>query len=292
MNSFFLRNHRVLAMSALFSALSLVTSFSLNAFQDTQQQVLAKLTGKLPIKEEIKLTNRYEQANREMVADYLVEQLEWFCDGAFKDPYSETGTNVVAAIRATTESSDWIVLGAHYDSVKDSPGANDNASGVALVYEVAKHIASLSERKYNVWIVFFDEEEKGLIGSRDFAAKMKKDEINILSAHTIDQMGWDNDGDRGIELEMPDEALLAHYQKVAQDHEISFPIHTTQVTSTDHTAFRELGFKAIGITEEYKNRDTTPHYHKSTDTYETIDLEYLQSTTAYMKLVFEAFLEN
>lgn len=272
--------------------LTLFISSSAFAFQDDQVTLLSKLTGNEPIKEGLALTERHEQSSREQVVIYLERQLAVFCEETSISTYSETGNNVIATIKATKETDEWIVLGAHYDSVKDCPGANDNATGVALIYEVAKHIEKLKERNYNVYIVFFDEEESGLLGSRAFAKRVKKEGVKIVSAHTIDQMGWDEDGDKGIELEMPTDDLKDFYKKVAKDHGFDFPIHTTSVTSTDHQAFRELDFNAIGITEEYRNNDSTPHYHKSTDTFETVNLDYLQSTTEYIKKVFEELLKH
>jgi len=258
--------------------------------QDDAVTVLKKLTGEAPIKEDLKLTDRYTQENRVAAATYLLIEASKFVPENRIVRYSETGMNIVLEIKATTDSDEWVVLGAHYDSVKNCPGANDNASGVAAMYEVAQHLAGLKERKLNVYVVFFDEEERGLIGSRNFAKWLKENDVNVHSAHTIDQMGWDKDGDKGIELEMPHNDLLYLYEDVADMNDFPGPIHTTNVTSTDHTAFREQGYKAIGITEEYKNRDTTPHYHKSTDTFETINLEYLKSTTDYLKKVYEALL--
>ncbi|MCP2012968.1 aminopeptidase YwaD [Deinococcus sp. HSC-46F16] len=75
-----------------------------------------------------------------------------------------TGANLIAA---RVEAKPEIVLGAHLDSVNASPGANDNASGVLAVLEVARRAAGtpLAER---TWLVLFDGEEDGLYGSRTF----------------------------------------------------------------------------------------------------------------------------
>lgn len=282
----------MLKRSILFLSFFLICFSSALAFQDDQVTLLSKLTGILPIADDVTLTERYEQKSREQAAEYLKEQLTLTCDEASISAYSDTGNNVIGIINATVKTDEWIVLGAHFDSVKNCPGANDNGTGVSLVYAVAQHIAKLKDRKYNVYIVFFDEEERGLVGSRAFAKRIKKEGASLIAAHTIDQMGWDDDGDLGIELEMPTEALLDFYLKVAKDHGFDFPIHRTNVTSTDHKAFREIGFDAIGITEEYKNKDTTPYYHKSTDTFETVNLKYLKSTTSYVQKVFEELLRN
>lgn len=276
----------------LTSFLSICCISATQAFQDDQVTLLKKLTGASPIANGTSLSERYEQKSREQAAAYLKQQLEVFCDEVIVSSYSETGRNVVGIIKATKKTDQWVVLGAHFDSVKNCPGANDNATGISLVYAVGQHIAELRNRKYNVYLVMFDEEERGLIGSRAFAKRIKKEGVNLIAAHTIDQMGWDEDGDKGIELEMPTEALKDFYLKVAKKHGLDFPIHMTNVTSTDHTAFREIGFNAIGITEEYKNHDSTPHYHRSTDTFETVNLPYLKSTTDFMKKVFEETLKD
>ena len=263
-----------------------------------QKDLLAKLTGYHPIysrfKEKVgnrtltaigtaRLSERESDARRKIAANYLFKSLIEIGLSPKKHEYQTKlkGTNIYAIIPSTVKSNEFVVLGAHYDSVKGSPGANDNASGTALVYGVAIQLAKLKIRKRNFIIVFFDQEERGLVGSRAFAKKLKAENMNLHSAHTVDQMGWDEDGDGAIELELPTPELEALYREEAR--KLSIIVHKTRVPSTDHTAFREIGFNAIGVTEEYRNNDTTPHYHKSTDTYGTIDFGYLASTT---QLVF------
>ncbi len=264
------------------------SSFS---FQDSQKDLLSKLTGHSEIVSGTKLTDRYTQNNRSIAADYLKKQLLHFTKDVNIENYRSSGNNVIAKIPATKKTNQWVLLGAHYDSVRDCPGANDNGTGVALVYEVARYISSLKQRKFNVMIVFFDEEEKGLIGSKALAKELKEESVDLIAAHTIDQMGWDDDGDLGIELEMPTDELKELYMDVAKKHGYKMPIHLSKVTSTDHSSFRRQGFAAIGLTEEYVNQDTTPHYHKSTDTFETVNLKYLYNTTEFVKKVFEQLLK-
>ena len=279
-----------------------------------QQELLAKLTGNRSIsvmtifgnggrtlarKRDVKLTDRYSVFARKASADLLYRYL-WeiglkpqrhsYETELGRDRTSKFGTNIYAIIPATIKSDEYVLLGAHYDSVKGSPGANDNASGTALVFGAASQLAKLKTRKRNFIIVFFDQEERGLIGSRMFARKLKKEEMNLHSAHTADQMGWDSDDDKAIEIELPTPALEKLYREEAK--KLSITVHRTNVSSTDHTAFREIGFNAIGVTEEYKNRDTTPHYHKSSDTYETIDFDYLISTTRLVLNVMKRLAEK
>ena len=70
-----------------------------------------------------------------------------------------------------------VVLGAHYDTVPDSPGANDNASGIATIMTIAKHVAGNSY-PFAVEFVLFGSEEIGLYGSRHY--------VDALGAEGID----------------------------------------------------------------------------------------------------------
>lgn len=286
----------IIAMKHIFTLLFILLTFSAGIAQETnplpeQEEIISKLTGHSSIGEDITLKDRYSQEARMISAEYLERKLDIFCDEVQIENYSQTGNNVVGSILATTETDQWIVIGAHYDSVKDCPGANDNATGVALAYSVAKHVASLETRNFNLKIVFFDEEERGLIGSKAYAKQLLEDKVNVVSVHTIDQLGWDEDGDRGIELEVPTDQIRDQYSKVAGEYNYTFPIQISDVTSTDHRSFRQLGFAATGITEEYKNGDTTPHYHRSTDTYETVNFAYLTTITEYVQKVFEDMMK-
>lgn len=76
-----------------------------------------------------------------------------------------TGRNLIAHLEGVTQPS--VLLGAHYDSVSESPGANDNASGTAVVLDIARQLAG-TEQAREVWFVAFDGEEDGLHGSRAF----------------------------------------------------------------------------------------------------------------------------
>lgn len=184
----------------------------------------------------------------------------------------QTGANVAAELPATVATDAWIVFGAHFDSVSDSPGANDNATGVAVVLAAARALAGVSCRDTNVAFVFFDQEEIGLVGSGAYAAAAKAAGTNLVAAHTIDQTGWDMDDDLRFEIELPTPALFAQYQAAAAA--VGAQVVETNVNSTDHESFRSQGFAAAGLTEEYVSGDTTPHYHQPGDTAATVDAAY------------------
>lgn len=256
-----------------------------------QRQMIQKLTGVVAIRENVYIKSRSTPNEREEAATFLYNALA--VDGLaperhqyktsnklplldlFFNPF--IGTNVYAVIPATVLSNEYVVLGAHYDAEAGSPGANDNATGISLVYQVALQLKGLEYRERNFVIVFFDQEEDGLIGSKAFARKMMKEGKHLHSVHTADMLGWDADKDGAIELEYPAKELKNLYETAAL--RLGIPLHETQVTSSDHQAFRELGFKAVGLAEEYANGDSTPHYHKSSDTIETVDFDFLFNAT-------------
>ena len=64
--------------------------------------------------------------------------------------------------------------------------------------------------------MLFDEEERGLRGSRAFAQMLADQKHPVFAVHTIDQMGWDSNHNRAIELELPYDGVLDVYQAAAR----------------------------------------------------------------------------
>ncbi|HEY5926401.1 MAG TPA: M20/M25/M40 family metallo-hydrolase [Kofleriaceae bacterium] len=186
-----------------------------------------------------------------------------------------TGANVYATIPATNGVTKQIIVGAHFDTVSNSPGANDNATGSAAVLAIARYLKDMNCRKFAVTVIFFDEEETGLFGARAFANTLQL--ANVQAVHTVDQIGWDNDNDLRFELELPTAPLEAEYRASATAVGATVVVTTTQ--GTDHQAFREKGFPAIGLTEEYVANDTSPYRHTTQDTASTVKQSYLQLGT-------------
>jgi hypothetical protein len=101
-----------------------------------------------------------------------------------------TGRNVVAHLKEVTRPS--VLLGGHYDSVPGAPGANDNASGTAVVLEIARNLSGTSLARQS-WFVAFDGEEDGLHGSRAFVSKAEPEFLQGLKAMlNFDMVGVNN----------------------------------------------------------------------------------------------------
>ncbi len=105
------------------------------------------------------------------------------------------GTNVVGLLEGTELKDQYIVVNAHHDHlgmVQDSirPGADDNASGVAMVLELAEAFAK-KRPKRSVLFISFDCEEDGLVGSREFVASGLYDPATIAADFCFDLIGGD-----------------------------------------------------------------------------------------------------
>ncbi len=252
-----------------------------------QREIVSRLAGAAELRAGVKLGDRSSIDSKREARAYLSAVLQRFGLSVEHQSYSAEGENLYATLssgrRGRSEPSrgtEAIVLGAHYDTVRNSPGANDDATGVAAVAGVAQALCRMKgPRTRDVIFVFFDEEERGLRGSRAFAQLLKDEHRAVHSVHTIDQMGWDADGDRAIELELPYDGAADVYQSAARVLGMRIPIHVTKEAGSDHSAFRRLGFRAVGLTEEYRNGDTTPYIHRPGDTANTVDFDYLASTT-------------
>ena len=90
-------------------------------------------------------------------------------------------------------------------------------------------------------------------------------------------------------MELPAPELERLYNSVAQ--QLNIPVYRTKVSSSDHKSFIDQGFKALGISEEYVKRDSTPYYHTPKDTYDTVNFEYLSATSYFIFNVFKTLLQ-
>lgn len=170
-----------------------------------------------------------------------------------------TGRNVVAHLEGVTKPS--VLLGAHYDSVVGSPGANDNASGTAVVLEIARHLSATPLAR-QVWFVAFDGEEDGLHGSRAFVKAAQPQFLSGLKAMLNFDMVGVND-----QLRVGGASSLTALAKAA-DLEIS----TFQTDSgSDHAPFA-----AAGVPILFFYRGQEPSYHTSND--KQVDSRLLDET--------------
>ncbi|MGQ0571382.1 MAG: M20/M25/M40 family metallo-hydrolase [Armatimonadota bacterium] len=160
--------------------------------------------------------------------------------------------NVVATKRGTTRPDEIVVIGGHYDSVPNGPGANDNASGVATILEAARVLAGTPTQR-TVQFVLFAAEELGLFGSAAFAAERRQGVVAMIN---LDMVGW---GERLlIGASGRDETVVNAAERVAQ--RLGIPVSRFRSGSSDHVSFERAGVPAV-----FFHRGVDPHYHQPTD---------------------------
>lgn len=211
---------------------------------------------------------RATATQRTTARTYLMNQLAAIGWTAQLHMYT-TGANVHVTIPATMGTGKEILVGAHFDTVTNSPGANDNARGVAVVLAVARYLVDVPCRTAPVTIVLFDGEENGLLGSRAYAPT--RTAANVRAVHTIDQVAWI----RTTICGSSSRCRRRRSRPSTAPQVVGALVTTVPTEGTDHQAFRERGFAAIGLTEEYVGGDTSPHRHLPGDTTATIDMPYL-----------------
>lgn len=192
-----------------------------------------------------------------------------------------------------------ILVGAHYDSVPGTPGADDNASAVAVMLAVARSVGPCAEV---LWAAF-NGEECGLVGSQEFADQMSNEMKLVKQVHVLEMVGYRDC--RGNSQKNPIPLVQApttgNFLGIVANHDglvddilqkagsitipvvgLSIPAGTPlaaikqispHLLRSDHAAFWERTIPAAMWTDTSEFRN--PHYHQSTDTPDTLDYEFM-----------------
>ena len=192
-----------------------------------------------------------------------------------------------------------ILIGAHYDGVPGTVAANDNGTGVAVLLEFARSFAE-NPARYPLRLVAFDMEEYGLLGSADYAALLREQKQPLRLMISLEMLGY-RDSTPGsqkypfpLELFYPNRgdfiALIGNLKTLGDLINLSKSIHKVGIPSqwlpapnrgllvpqtrlSDHAPFWDQGYPAMMVTDTAFMRN--PHYHKSSDTIATLDLDFL-----------------
>ena len=193
-----------------------------------------------------------------------------------------------------------IILGAHFDSVEGTPGADDNASGVAVLLEAAR-ILSRSRLQSQVLFCAFNLEELNMIGSTFFAKKLKAAGAKVGAMISLEMVGFTDSRPGGQKYPMglrwlyPDRGdfigIVANWRSNLLMRKFShlmrrvpgLPVETLtvlgngfllpQVRLSDHSPFWDLGYPALLVTDTAFFRNL--HYHGPSDTLETLDFNFM-----------------
>jgi len=271
------------------------------------------MTASLPRVSAADLKKRLEQIGGErspsssprrlaLVEDYIEREFKDLGLEVESDRFFYSGKpyrNIVARPRSAP-SAPLVILGAHFDSVPGSPGADDNASGVAVLLEAARILSGLSLRSPVVYCAF-NLEELNMIGSTHFAKRLKSHGLKVAAMVSLEMLGYTDSrpgsqkypaglgwfypgrGDFiGIIGNWRSASLLKNFAG-AMRQVPALPVETLtvlgngflvpQVRLSDHAPFWDLGYPALLLTDTAFMRN--PHYHTSSDTIETLDLEFM-----------------
>jgi aminopeptidase YwaD len=235
-------------------------------------------------------------------ADYLTQQFTGLGLMTSRHEFSVRGKtygNVIATTPpAQPESALPLILAAHYDTVMGSPGADDNASALAVLLDVASRLAAMPLRRPIRFLAFCLEEEN-LLGSRAYVAHLKSTRQSIEGAIILECVGYASDEEDsqkippGVPVAVPTVgnflAVIGNQQSqnltISLDHTMRshVPIVPLVVPGngellpdtrrSDHTSFWEQGFAAVMLTDTANFRN--PHYHRPTDTLDTLNLDFM-----------------
>jgi Zn-dependent M28 family amino/carboxypeptidase len=203
-----------------------------------------------------------------------------------------------------------VIRGAHYDSLEETPGADDNASGVAALLELARWIAprlsAADALTGQLQLIGYDLEEYGMDGSAAHSMKIRASGVTVRGMIALEMLGYTDLRPGSQNLPAP---LRGLYPSVANfigvcGNEASrnlveavtaglkripdLPVEAIAVPGrgealpdirrSDHSQFWDRGFPALMITDTSFFRN--PHYHRASDTPETLNYSFLAKVTA------------
>jgi Zn-dependent M28 family amino/carboxypeptidase len=230
------------------------------------------------------------------------------------------------------ETNKIIIICGHYDTIlgdnledtiSRAPGANDNASGVAAILEIARILFSV-DLKYSIRFVLFSGEEQGLRGSEHYADVIKREKENLTLLINLDMIGVPDY--HAIKMPVDKEDINVQHDfsvikktiqidvdkefekqpscnEIKENDEESDRYGTVMeqmaldytdiqgkkgsVYSSDYCPFEARGYVVIGAYDQSAEPDN-PHYHSSSDAPSNLDMEYLTSVT---KMVLATILQ-
>jgi Zn-dependent M28 family amino/carboxypeptidase len=240
-------------------------------------------------------------------------------DDAYGADSPVPGLNLLTAPRPDRPDLPLVVVGAHYDSLPGTPGADDNASAVAALLEIAADLGTVLDGPgpwtARLQLAAYDQEETGLLGSRHHSARLAGPLRVMLSLEMLGYTDRRPGGQRlppqlaGLYPDVGDfigvvgnESSRAFVDLVARAlrQVDGLPVQSLAVPGdgqvlpdtrrSDHSAFWDRGLPALMVTDTSFLRN--PHYHQPSDTPDTLDYPFLARVTDGLRLAVEALLRT
>lgn len=280
---------------------SLTKDLSMNLTDRVRRhvEVLAELIGErnTPRPSALDATRTYLRRELQAMGHEVVEQRF--------DVHNRAAINLEVVLRGAKPRKPTLIVGAHYDSAPGTPGADDNASAVAILLEISRVLAQRPPKR-TVRIVFYDCEEPphfnfGEMGSQYHAAQLRRSEEAVLGMICLESLGYFvREPNRSPYLPWPLRWLTRLVGQrfvviVSNLHSARFgwrfiwrfatsgmfpflpaalPVRwVPDIELSDHRGYWEQGFAALMVTDTAHLRN--PNYHQPTDRLETLDLKQM-----------------
>ena len=259
------------------------------------------------------VTHRYEALRQS--AHYIDTALSEIGYGVKRQPYEVLGRiceNLEVELPGADRGSEIVIVGAHYDSVVGSPGANDNGSGIAAALSLARMFNGRTPDRTLRFVFFVNEEmpffQTENMGSLVYSRRCRERGENVVAMLSLETIGFFSDG-KGTQKYPPPLGLFypstgnfiafvgnmgsRNLVKAAVDsfrrnarfpsEGGAFPGFVPGIFWSDHWAFWQSAYPAIMVT------DTAPfryhHYHLASDTLDKIDFDRLARVVAGLERV-------
>ena len=204
------------------------------------------------------------------------------------------------ADRGSFQSAPPLIVAAHFDTVQGSPGADDNASALAVLLYVARKVRAM-KLAGPIQFIAFNLEEENLLGSSAYTALLRKNREAIHGAIVLECVGYASHQHNsqkippGVPIAVPttgnflavignerSQTLTGSVVQAMKSHLPIVPLvvpgngeKLPDTRRSDHTSFWEQGFPAVMLTDTANFRN--PHYHRPTDTLDTLNLDFIVS---------------
>ncbi len=265
------------------------------ALRDRLAQHVWMLAGKIGER------NLWRREALEASADYIEKSLQESGYRVASQDFMVAGgavKNLEAELAGTGMADQIILLGAHYDSVMGSPGANDNATGTAAVLEIARLLAGQKFARAVRFVAFVNEEpplfQTDAMGSRVYARRARARGERIVAMLSLETIGYYSDAEGSQHYPFP---FMFFYPSTANfigfvgnirarnlvrqslqsfrrhalfpSEGVTAPGWIMGIGWSDHWSFWKEGYPAIMVTDTALFRYA--HYHSVTDTPDEID---------------------
>jgi Zn-dependent M28 family amino/carboxypeptidase len=291
----------------------------LNGFDHFEKQVVTDNLYKHVEYLSVRIGDRHlwKDSSLEKTADYIESTFVKGGYSVWRQTYSCYGKSVSNLIveKSGTEE-EFVIIGAHYDTVPGTPGADDNASAVAGLLELARLLKDGKNSKTLVFVAFVNEEPPCFgsynMGSMVYANHLKKRGVSVEVMASLEMIGFFSRQPiqtyplPGMGLFYPKTAdyigvvgnirssrYVSLFKKRIRKHSriktrsLTAPEFFGGINLSDNYSFWHHGYRAVMITDTsfFRNRN----YHQETDTIETIDFEQMAELVKGLYYALSAF---